>query len=436
MEINNNRPIRMRYLVILFTLFSFSTFGQVTFSQLYSKMRVVADTSVAMPAGYGGIRYNNFRSPHSWQYNNGSGWINFGAGGSGGISSCKPAGNEYTTAHTLVIGDVNLCNNMGVIRMNATSAVNVTVPLNSSVAFEKWTQIGIDNQGTDTVSVVFTGGVIGHPSSLKIGPGGFSLILKTDTNVWDIGGGGGTGGGMTLTDGSATTVNGTGVDLGGVATGPISIDLNGNGIDFSNGPLVLNGDLSVDAGAGSINLTSVGGTSVGYDNGTSYNGMGYGGGGSEFVAINSVSGVETRISATTDSLNIQTTNGKFIVKTGNGSTTTPRILIDKDGSWDIGAGHLPGTAGQTLTSNGSSGPPTWKVPVYSNNFSQVGAATTVFTVTIGTTQANNTYEVTVTPTSALSAALFYVTNKTTTTFDVTYLAGLTGTVTFDWILRP
>jgi len=30
----------------------------------------------------------------------------------------------------------------------------------------------------------------------------------------------------------------------------------------------------------------------------------------------------------------------------------------------------------------------------------------------------------VTPTSALSAALFYVTNKTTTTFDVTYLAGI------------
>lgn len=68
------------------------------------------------------------------------------------------------------------------------------------------------------------------------------------------------------------------------------------------------------------------------------------------------------------------------------------------------------------------------------SFSQVGTATTVFTVTFGGTQANSTYKVCVTPTVLLSAAVFYVTNKTTTTFDVTYLAGLTGTVTFDWVL--
>ena len=72
----------------------------------------------------------------------------------------------------------------------------------------------------------------------------------------------------------------------------------------------------------------------------------------------------------------------------------------------------------------------------SGSFSQVGSATTVFTVTIGVTQANNTYKVGVTPTALLSAAPFYVTNKTTTTFDVTYLTGLTGTVTFDWSLFP
>ena len=70
----------------------------------------------------------------------------------------------------------------------------------------------------------------------------------------------------------------------------------------------------------------------------------------------------------------------------------------------------------------------------SGSFSGAGTATTTFTVTIGTTQANNTYKVAVTPTNALSAALFYVTSKTTTTFNVVYLAGLTGTVQFDWIL--
>lgn len=68
----------------------------------------------------------------------------------------------------------------------------------------------------------------------------------------------------------------------------------------------------------------------------------------------------------------------------------------------------------------------------SGSFSQVGAATTTFTVTFGGTQPNTTYRVFVTPTAVLSAALFYVTNKTTTTFDVVYLAGLTGTVTFDY----
>lgn len=68
------------------------------------------------------------------------------------------------------------------------------------------------------------------------------------------------------------------------------------------------------------------------------------------------------------------------------------------------------------------------------SFSGVGTATTTFTVTIGATQANTTYKVTATPSNVLSAAVFYINNKTTTSFDVVYLAGLTGSVAFDWIL--
>lgn len=68
------------------------------------------------------------------------------------------------------------------------------------------------------------------------------------------------------------------------------------------------------------------------------------------------------------------------------------------------------------------------------SFSGVGTATTTFTVTIGATQANTTYKVNVTPTSLVAAAVFYVTNKTTSSFDVVYLAGLTGAVSFDWSL--
>lgn len=68
------------------------------------------------------------------------------------------------------------------------------------------------------------------------------------------------------------------------------------------------------------------------------------------------------------------------------------------------------------------------------SFSGTGTATTTFTVTIGQTMANTTYKVNMTPTSLLGAAVFYINNKTTTTFDVVYLTGLTGTLTFDYIL--
>lgn len=69
--------------------------------------------------------------------------------------------------------------------------------------------------------------------------------------------------------------------------------------------------------------------------------------------------------------------------------------------------------------------------------SSYGAITeTTFQVTIGVTMANSTYKVNVTPTNSTSAALFYVTNKTTTTFDVVYLVAITGTVAFDWAVFP
>lgn len=74
--------------------------------------------------------------------------------------------------------------------------------------------------------------------------------------------------------------------------------------------------------------------------------------------------------------------------------------------------------------------------VISGTYSHSASATTTFTVSIGSTQPNNTYKVNVTPTNALgSTAGFYVTNKTTTTFDVVYPSGLTGTLQFDWSVQ-
>jgi hypothetical protein len=71
---------------------------------------------------------------------------------------------------------------------------------------------------------------------------------------------------------------------------------------------------------------------------------------------------------------------------------------------------------------------------YSGSYSTTASATSTFTVTIGQTLTSTSYRVSVTPTVALGAAPFYVTNKTTTTFDVTYLTALTGTESFDWII--
>jgi hypothetical protein len=73
--------------------------------------------------------------------------------------------------------------------------------------------------------------------------------------------------------------------------------------------------------------------------------------------------------------------------------------------------------------------------IYSGTKSATGTATTTFTVTIGTTLPSASYQVTTSGLNALSSAVHYVTNKTTSSFDVVYLAGLTGAVEFDWILK-
>ena len=57
---------------------------------------------------------------------------------------------------------------------------------------------------------------------------------------------------------------------------------------------------------------------------------------------------------------------------------------------------------------------------------------TNFVVTIGNTQPNSTYQVLITATSLLATAAYYVSAKTPTTFTVTFVTALTGTVTFDW----
>lgn len=68
------------------------------------------------------------------------------------------------------------------------------------------------------------------------------------------------------------------------------------------------------------------------------------------------------------------------------------------------------------------------------NSTTTGTATTVVTVTIGSTLANNTYAVAITPRDLLTAVNYYISAKTTTTFDVTFVTALTGSINFDYII--
>lgn len=153
-------------------------------------------------------------------------------------------------------------------------------------------------------------------------------------------------------------------------------------------------------------------------------------------------------------------NGDVTNSTDNDNNTSPLVIRGARGVGNGGASGVKfqysplagsGTTYQTWTdglvmngntgdvaitnnisANNLSGTNTGDLP--SGSFSGVGTATTTFTVTIGSTQANTTYKVVASPSNVLSAAVFYINNKTTTTFDVVYIAGLTGTVAFDWIL--
>jgi hypothetical protein len=92
--------------------------------------------------------------------------------------------NRQTASYTLVLGDAGL-----VIEMNVASANNLTVPLNSSVAFPTGTVIEVMQYGAGQTTVVATGGVtIRSPGGkLKIAAqyGGASL-RKIATDEWAL----------------------------------------------------------------------------------------------------------------------------------------------------------------------------------------------------------------------------------------------------------
>jgi hypothetical protein len=90
--------------------------------------------------------------------------------------------NRQTASYTLVLGD-----NGKLIEMNVGSANNLTVPLNSSVAFPIGTQIDVIQYGAGQTTIVATSGVTINSQSgyLKIGVRYSAVtLIKIGTNEW------------------------------------------------------------------------------------------------------------------------------------------------------------------------------------------------------------------------------------------------------------
>lgn len=86
-------------------------------------------------------------------------------------------------------------------------------------------------------------------------------------------------------------------------------------------------------------------------------------------------------------------------------------------------GYFDGTSWQAIA----------PAPIHGNS-TTTGAATTAVTVTIGSTMANTNYFVAITPQDLLTAVNYYISAKTTTTFTITFVTALTGSINFDYFI--
>jgi hypothetical protein len=103
------------------------------------------------------------------------------AGGGGEVAGI----NAQTVSYTLVIGDKGK-----VVKVSNASANNLTVPLNSSVAFAVNTVIYLFQEGAGQTTVVATGGVtIRTPATLLLrGQYSMATLFKIGTDEWVLSG--------------------------------------------------------------------------------------------------------------------------------------------------------------------------------------------------------------------------------------------------------
>ena len=90
--------------------------------------------------------------------------------------------NRQTASYTLVIGDADK-----LVEINNASANNLTVPLNSSVAFPTGTQILLAQYGAGQTTIVATSGVTIRSNGAKLklnAQYSGATLIKIDTNEW------------------------------------------------------------------------------------------------------------------------------------------------------------------------------------------------------------------------------------------------------------
>lgn len=92
--------------------------------------------------------------------------------------------NRQTASYTLVLADAGL-----VVEMNVASGNNLTVPLNSSVAFAVGTIVELFQYGAGQTTVVATGGVTIRSSGGKLkltGQYSGASLRKIATDEWAL----------------------------------------------------------------------------------------------------------------------------------------------------------------------------------------------------------------------------------------------------------
>jgi hypothetical protein len=90
--------------------------------------------------------------------------------------------NRQTASYTLVLGDADK-----LVEVNNASANNLTVPLNSSVAFATGTQILLAQYGAGQTTIVATSGVTIRSNGAKLklnAQYSGATLIKIDTNDW------------------------------------------------------------------------------------------------------------------------------------------------------------------------------------------------------------------------------------------------------------